>query len=107
MQAQKFGADVAVPARGDAAGLRRHPLAFDLDGGTRLAAKTVVIAAGANYRRPDIPDLAKYEGRGVYYWASPIEAELCRGEEVVLVGGGNSAGQAVVFLAGQRRTCTC
>jgi thioredoxin reductase (NADPH) len=58
-----------------------------------------VIASGANYRHPAIPDLAKYEGRGVYYWASPLEAGLCLQEEVVLVGGGNSAGQAGVFLA--------
>jgi thioredoxin reductase (NADPH) len=58
-----------------------------------------VIASGARYRRPAIAGLAQYEGRGVYYWASPIEARLCREEEVALVGGGNSAGQAVVFLA--------
>jgi thioredoxin reductase (NADPH) len=99
VQSQKFGADVAVPVevkRIDCAGT---PLGLYLDCGSRLSAKTVVIAAGATYRHPAIPDLAKYEGRGVYYWASPIEAKLCRQEEVALVGGGNSAGQAVVFLA--------
>ena len=99
VQAQKFGADVAVPLAVTRLDCANSPLAFDLDCGTRLSAKTVVIATGANYRRPAIPDLARYEGRGVYYWASPIEARLCRQEEVVLVGGGNSAGQAVVFLA--------
>src|SRR5262249_51624853 len=61
---------------------------------------TAVVATGAKYRRPDIPNLANYEGRGVHYWASPVEAKLCQGEEIVLVGGGNSAGQAVAFLAG-------
>jgi thioredoxin reductase (NADPH) len=64
-----------------------------------VLSRTVVIAAGATYRRPAIADLASYEGRGVYYWASPIEAGLCAREEVVLVGGGNSAGQAAVYLA--------
>ena len=59
----------------------------------------MVIASGARYRRPPIPNLAEFEGAGVSYWASPVEAKLCAGEEVALVGGGNSAGQAVVFLA--------
>src|SRR5262249_11886668 len=68
------------------------------DGGTVLA-RTVVIATGARYRRPAIPNLTAFEGRGVAYWASPVEAKLCQGEEVAVVGGGNSAGQAVVFLA--------
>jgi thioredoxin reductase (NADPH) len=100
VQAQKFGADIAVPAsvtRLDCSGL---PLRLHLDGGVSLSAQAAVIATGAKYRRPDIPNLANYEGRGVHYWASPVEAALCRGEEVVLVGGGNSAGQAAVFLAG-------
>jgi thioredoxin reductase (NADPH) len=58
----------------------------------------VVVATGARYRRLDVPNLGDFEGRGVWYWASPIEARLCRNEEIVLVGGGNSAGQAAVFL---------
>jgi thioredoxin reductase (NADPH) len=70
-----------------------------MDDGTCLQAKTVVLASGARYRKPDLPDIASFEGRGVYYWASPVEARLCRNEPVVLVGGGNSAGQAAVFLA--------
>jgi thioredoxin reductase (NADPH) len=69
-----------------------------LDGGRRVRAATVVVASGARYRRPDVPHLREFEGRGVWYWASPIEARLCRQEEIVLVGGGNSAGQAAVFL---------
>jgi thioredoxin reductase (NADPH) len=64
-----------------------------------MKARTVVLACGARYRKPPLPDIERYEGCGVYYWASPIEARLCRGEEVVLVGGGNSAGQGAVFLA--------
>jgi thioredoxin reductase (NADPH) len=99
VQAQKFGADVAVPLAVTKLDCSGSPLAFDVDCGSRISARTVVIASGARYRRPAIPDLAQYEGRGVYYWASPLEARLCRQEEVVLVGGGNSAGQAVVFLA--------
>jgi thioredoxin reductase (NADPH) len=64
-------------------------------------ARTVVIASGARYRRLDVPDLAAYEGSGVHYWASPLEATLCGGQDVAVVGAGNSAGQAVVFLASQ------
>jgi thioredoxin reductase (NADPH) len=64
----------------------------------------VVLASGARYRRPALPDLERYEGRGVYYWASPVEAGLCRGQPVVLVGGGNSAGQAAVFLSAHAST---
>ncbi|WP_210340017.1 FAD-dependent oxidoreductase, partial [Bosea sp. ASV33] len=67
--------------------------------GIGIQARTVVIAAGARYRRPDIANLDAFEGNGVSYWASPVEARLCEGEEVALVGGGNSAGQAVVYLA--------
>jgi thioredoxin reductase (NADPH) len=99
VQAQKFGAEMVVPVEVTALDCSGFPYALQLDCGIRVSAKTVVIATGAKYRRPAIPELEKYEGQGVYYWASPIEAALCRKEEVVLVGGGNSAGQAVVFLA--------
>jgi thioredoxin reductase (NADPH) len=99
VQAQKFGADIAVPAPVTRLDCNGDPLAIHIEGGMRIAARSAVIATGATYRRPGIPRLANYEGRGVHYWASPIEATLCRGEEVVLVGGGNSAGQAAVFLA--------
>ena len=64
-----------------------------------MQARTVVVASGARYRRPEIANLSDFDGAGVSYWASPIEAKLCEGEEVALIGGGNSAGQAVVFLA--------
>jgi thioredoxin reductase (NADPH) len=71
----------------------------EIDGGRRVPARTVVIATGAEYRKPAVRNLATYEGAGVYYAATAIEAQLCAGEEVVVVGGGNSAGQAAVFLA--------
>jgi thioredoxin reductase (NADPH) len=100
VQAQKFGADIAVPAPVTRLECDGDPLGIHIEGGMRVAARAAVIATGAMYRRPGIPRLGNYEGRGVHYWASPIEATLCRGEEVVLVGGGNSAGQAAVFLAG-------
>ena len=74
-----------------------------LDNGDLLRARSVVVASGARYRRPEIENLANFEGRGVWYWASPIEARLCAQQEVVLVGGGNSAGQAAVFLSGHAR----
>ena len=81
--------------------MARHgaPLRLELTDGAAVLARTMVIASGARYRRPDVPDLATFEGAGVSYWASPVEAKLCEGEEMALVGGGNSAGQAVVFLA--------
>ena len=72
---------------------------LELGDGRAVRSRTVVIATGARYRRPDCANLAAMEGRGVWYWASPIEARMCAGEEVVLVGGGNSAGQAAVFLS--------
>ena len=102
IQAQKFGADVMIPVAVKALDCSRADGAFVLEteGGERIQARTVVVASGARYRRPAIADIARFEGRGVWYWASQIEARLCAGEEVVLVGGGNSAGQAAVFLSG-------
>ncbi len=74
-----------------------------LDDDDVLRARSVVVASGARYRRPEIENLANFEGRGVWYWASPIEARLCIEQEIVLVGGGNSAGQAAVFLSGHAK----
>jgi thioredoxin reductase (NADPH) len=101
VQAQKFGADVMIPAEAKSLDCCRADgaLVVDLEDGQAVRARSLVIATGARYRRPGIANLADYEGRGVWYWASPIEARLCAGEEVFLVGGGNSAGQAAVFLA--------
>jgi len=98
VQAQKFGARMVIPAEVVRPDLTEAPLALRLDDGRRVKAQTVVVATGARYRRLNIPNLSDFEGRGVWYWASPIEARLCRDEEIVLVGGGNSAGQAAVFL---------
>jgi thioredoxin reductase (NADPH) len=104
-QAIKFGAEIAVPlevARLDCGGARRQAgesLCLHLTDGRAVKARSVVVASGARYRRPDVADLATFEGAGIAYWASPVEAKLCEGEEVALIGGGNSAGQAVVFLA--------
>jgi thioredoxin reductase (NADPH) len=101
-QAQKFGADIMIPIGVKALDCTRADGAFalTLDGGEPLRARSIVVASGARYRRPEIENLDRFEGRGVWYWASPIEARLCAEQEVVLVGGGNSAGQAAVFLSG-------
>jgi len=104
VQAIKFGAEVAIPAQAARLLCERRPLAVELEDGTCLRGRSVVLACGARYRKPCLPDLDRYEGRGVYYWASPVEARLCRGQSVVLVGGGNSAGQAAVFLAAHAAT---
>ena len=101
LQAQKFGAEMVIPGEVKLLDCARKNGAFALtvNDGVVLHARSVVIATGARYRRPKIDGLTDFEGRGVWYWASPIEARLCLGEEVILVGGGNSAGQAAVFLA--------
>ena len=103
LQAQKFGADVMIPVAVKTLDCSRAGEAFVLEteGGERVRARTIVVASGARYRHPAIPDIARFEGRGVWYWASQIEARLCAGEEIVLVGGGNSAGQGAVFLSAQ------
>jgi len=104
-QAQKFGAEVMIPVEVQSLDCSRADGAFGLklDNGDVLRARSVVVASGARYRRPEIKNLSEFEGRGVWYWASPIEARLCARQEVVLVGGGNSAGQAAVFLSGHAR----
>lgn len=98
-QALKFGAEMAIPLKVERLDCSAELLAIELVDDQRITARTVVIASGARYRRPDVPNLNIFEGNGVSYWASPIEARLCAGEEIALVGGGNSAGQAVAFLA--------
>lgn len=98
IQAQKFGVEVAVPARVQALEVAGQPVAV-LDDGARVRGHAVIIASGARYRRLQLPDLERFEGCGIHYAASPIEARLCQGASVLLVGGGNSAGQAAVYLA--------
>ncbi len=100
VQAQKFGAEIAVPVVAQRLRCGTSRASIELADGRRVRSRAVVVASGAAYRRPDVPGLSRFEGRGVYYWASPVEATLVAGQEVTLVGGGNSAGQAAVFLAG-------
>ncbi len=102
-QAQKFGAEMAIPD--EAVGLECNhatgegPFTLRLFNGERVRARAVVIASGARYRRLDVENLERFEASSVHYWASPLEGKLCAGQEVALVGAGNSAGQAVVYLA--------
>jgi thioredoxin reductase (NADPH) len=103
VQAQKFGARMLIPDtvdKLDCSGADTgDPLALQLSDGRVIRSRAVVVATGARYRRPDCDNLRALEGRGVWYWASPIEARMCAAQEVILVGGGNSAGQAAVFLS--------
>ncbi len=98
-QAQKFGAQLMVGSGATRLTCDRNPYALEIGDGQRLPARAVIIATGAEYRRLPIDDLPRFEGAGVYYAATFMEAQLCAGEEVVVVGAGNSAGQAAVFLA--------
>jgi thioredoxin reductase (NADPH) len=103
VQAQKFGAEILIPAQAAALNCARGvdgELTLTLTDGRKFRSRTIVIASGARYRRPDVPGLTEFEGRGVWYWASALEAKMYSQAEVALVGGGNSAGQAAVFLSG-------
>jgi thioredoxin reductase (NADPH) len=104
-QAQKFGVELAIPdevtalhAAGDEDDGR---FVLQLSNKERVSSRSVVIASGARYRRPAVKNLESFEASSVHYWASPLEAKLCAGQEIALVGGGNSAGQAAVYLASQ------
>ena len=103
-QAQKFGTTLRIPVevvRLECRGTEENPqFTLHTEGGRAIESRTVVVASGARYRRPDLPRLKEMEGQGVWYWASPVEAKMCAGQEVILVGGGNSAGQAAVYLSG-------
>jgi thioredoxin reductase (NADPH) len=103
IQAVKFGAEIAIPARVKTLDCGQFPFHLELPGGHFVRSHTVVIATGAAYRRPNIERLAEVNGHGVYFWASSIEAELCQDEAIAVVGGGNSAGQAIVFLSSYAR----
>ncbi|MGA8348323.1 MAG: FAD-dependent oxidoreductase [Isosphaeraceae bacterium] len=103
IQAGKFGAQISVPTPVTALTFDQAYSVLQLEGKETIVAKCVLIATGADYRRLTVEGCERFEGCGVYYAATPIEAQLCRGSEVVVVGGGNSAGQAAVFLAGQVR----
>jgi len=98
-QAEKFGARVVIAKSASALDCERKPYAVVTDDGLRVPARAVIIATGAQYRKPALDNLARFEGAGIYYAATFMEAQFCRGDEVIVVGGGNSAGQAAVFLA--------
>jgi thioredoxin reductase (NADPH) len=98
-QAQKFGAQIMIARMADKLSCQRKPYALEIQDGPRLPARTVVIATGAEYRRLPLENLAKFEGAGIYYGATFIEAQVCKGDDVIVVGGGNSAGQAAVYLS--------
>jgi len=98
-QALKFGAQILIAHRATQLACARQPYAVVTEDGSRVSARAIVIATGVQYRRLAIPNLAQFEGAGVYYSATAMEAQLCAADEVIVVGGGNSAGQAAVFLA--------
>jgi thioredoxin reductase (NADPH) len=98
-QAQKFGARMVIARNVVRVNCDRRPYQVMLDGGDPLATRAIVIATGAQYNKLEVAGMEKYEGKGIYYGATYIEAQLCGGEEAAVVGGGNSAGQAAVFLS--------
>jgi thioredoxin reductase (NADPH) len=100
VQAQKFGAEVAVASSAVRLRCEQRPYEIDLSSTHVVRARSVIVATGAEYRRPALENLDRLLGVGVYYAATAVEARLCKAEEVIVVGGGNSAGQAAVFLAG-------
>jgi len=98
-QAEKFGAEVAIGRTGVRLDCDARPYKLHLSDGQVVRTRTIVIATGARYRKLALPELARYEGNGVYYSATHMEGQLCKDEEIAIVGGGNSAGQAAVFLS--------
>ncbi|HTI39988.1 MAG TPA: FAD-dependent oxidoreductase [Vicinamibacterales bacterium] len=102
-QAQKFGAHVLIANGAARLSCAGQVYSIHMDDGDCVRARTVLIASGAQYRKPTLENLARFEGAGVYYAATPMEAQLCGGQEIAIVGGGNSAGQAAVFLAESAR----
>ncbi len=97
-QAQKFGAEIII-TKGIRLSCDGKPYLVENENGAQIPTRTVIIATGAEYRRPELKNLERFEGMGVYYGATFLESQFCKGEEVIVVGGGNSAGQAAVFLA--------
>src|SRR6478609_1509061 len=98
IQAQKFGAKMLI-ARATRIVCDHRPYIVEVENGNRIPARTILIATGAQYRKLPLKNLSQFEGAGVYYGATFVERQLCSGEEVIVIGGGNSAGQAAVFLA--------
>ena len=104
-QAQKFGANMMIARTAERAmcNVIAVHIRSSLEEGTPLPTRSIVLAAGAQYNKPPIPKLSQFEGNGVYYGATAMESQLCVGEDVVVVGGGNSAGQAAIYLSGKAR----
>ena len=98
-QTEKFGARMMVAHSVARLDCDRHPYKIVLDNGTRLSARAIIIATGAQYNRPQIANLTKFEGQGIYYGATHMESQLCEDDDLIVVGGANSAGQAAVFLS--------
>ena len=99
VQAQKFGARLAISRSAAGIDCSNRPYRIRLDDDQTIPARAIIVATGARYRKLDVPNYAKFEGQGIHYAATAMEAQLCGGEEVIVVGGGNSAGQAAVFLS--------
>jgi thioredoxin reductase (NADPH) len=102
-QAQKFGAEVSIARTAVTFLCKQRPYRLEIASGGSVRARAVILATGAQYRKLPLPDLGRFEGVGIYYGATPVEAQMCRDDEVIVVGGGNSAGQAAVFLAEHAR----
>src|SRR5450432_3893283 len=98
-QAEKFGAELAIGRRAARLDCDSKPYKIILDGGEVVRTRAIVIASGVKYRKPDLPELGRFEGTGIFYSATHLEAQLCENEDIAIVGGGNSAGQAAVFLS--------
>jgi thioredoxin reductase (NADPH) len=99
VQAEKFGAQMMVGQRVVKIRCDQQPYQLTLENGGLIDTRSIVIATGAQYNKPNVENLTQYEGQGIYYSATFMEAQLCTGEDIIVVGGGNSAGQAAVFLA--------
>ena len=105
LQARRFGARMVVPARAVGLTAENNHYGIELADGSVVNGRTLIVATGAQYRRLDLPELDRYEGVGVYYAATQAEAQMCVGDPVVIVGGGNSAGQAAMFLSQHAASC--
>jgi thioredoxin reductase (NADPH) len=100
IQAEKFGAQISIARAARRLRCLEPPYAVELDDGGMVQGRTIIVAAGSRYRKLDLPNLEQFEGVGIYYGATQVEAPMCRDHEVAIVGGGNSAGQAAIFLSG-------
>jgi thioredoxin reductase (NADPH) len=103
VQAQKFGANIAIARAATQIDFSSQPYHVKLSDGGVVHARSIIVATGATYRKVPLPNLEQYEGNGIYYGATHVEAQLCKGQEVAIVGGGNSAGQAAIFLSGSAK----